>query len=457
MPSSYTYATLTDAQDAVLSRLYDNGVSGQPVAQYWTRAEITHYITESLRAWNAYTGFWRNQFAFSLAVTSNPATNWYDLTQQSGTLRPYTVTDQYLTNLIEYHLLEPQTAIAPSSGSPAVWTGSAQFSLSDIYQALTRRQNECLGVTGCTVSQSYVAAAIQRRTVLPDTTLDIRRVAWLPISGLGYQNTILRQSDNWELQAFNPNWTAASQGAPRQWLESNQPPPSFDVDRIPAVPGSYDVLTVNSGVTSAATSAQLMSVPDDWTFVVKWGALADLLSREANAKDAGRAAYCQARFAQDCQILMDAPATLGLQLNGFPCFVDSVRNGDDFNPNWQAQAPAIPTKAYQAGLNLLGFPNPDQAYGILWSGVQNAPVPVNPGDFIQIDRGDYDAMIDEAQHLAMFKAGGQSFFDTISLHQKFLDRASLYNRKLQEMGQFNLSMRGISQREERRNRRVAKN
>jgi hypothetical protein len=154
--------------------------------------------------------------------------------------------------------------------------------------------------------------------------------------------------------------------------------------------------------------------------------------------------------------MMDAPATLGLQLNGFPCFVDSCRNGDDFNPNWQSQMSALPMKAYQAGLNLLGFPNPDQTYSILWTGVQNAPVPVNPGDYIQIDRGDYDALIGEVQHVAMLKVAGAEFSATLPLHQAFLDRAALYNSKLEVMGQFNPSTREISHREERRNPRMEK-
>lgn len=456
MPN-YSYATLTDAQNSLLGRLYDNGVAGQPTGQFWTANEATVYLTEALRTWNAYTGFWRNQFTFDIdTFANNGNSSWYDIPALAGSLRPYTVTDQYLTNVIEYHLLEPQTSLTPSTGTPAVWTGSNQFALSDIYQALTRKQNECLSLTGCTVTQATIAAAIQRRTTLADTTLDIRRVAWLPVSGLGYSAVPLRQSDNWELQAFNPTYNAAAQGWPRQWLQSTEPPPAFDVDIIPAVPGQYDILTVKSGAVTKSTAAQLLSVPDDWSFVPKWGALADLLSKEANAKDAARAKYCQARFTQDCKILANAPATLGLYLNGFPVFVDAVRNGDDFNPNWQGQSPKIPTSCYQAGLNLLGFPNPDQKYGILITVVQNAPVPKLPGDFIQVDRGDYDAIIDEAQHIAAFKMGGAEFFATVPLHQNFMDQAAKYNAKLKEFGQFSMDMQEISQRNEKRNPRMSR-
>lgn len=453
MPN-YTYATLQDAQDAVLARLYNNGIQNQPSATMWTRDELTYYITEALRSWNAYTGFWRSGFSFNLVVTTNPATNWYDLTAQANSNRPFTVTDQYIANVIEYHLLEPQTSLNPSTSTPATWTGSNQFSLTDILNAITRRQNETLTTTGCTITRTLVPAAIQTNTILSDSTLDIRRVTWLPEPNNGLVPTILRQSDNWEKQSFDYTWTTTAEGTPQTWMQSSQPSPSFDVDRTPSVPGQYEVLTVDAAPTSDITSAQELAVPDDWSFVVKWGALADLLSNEASAKDAARAAYCEARWQQDCQILQDAPCLLGMQINSIPLFVDAVRNGDDFNPTWQAQYSGMPTSCYAAGLNLVGFPNPDSAYGVLAICVQNAPIPASPIDYIQIARGDYDAMIDEAQHLACFKLGGAEFAATVPLHQKFLAQASLYNAKLRVMGQFNPDMQGISQRESRRNPRM---
>lgn len=454
MPAQYTYATLTDAQNALASRLYDNGVASTPSFQFWTAAELTLYIVEALRTWNALTGFWRAEFSFPL----QPNVNWYDLTSQGGTLRPYTVTDQYLVNVIEYHLLEPQTSLTPSAGTPAAWTGSNQFALDEIYGALTRRQNEVLTKTGCTIAQaSPVASTGQRRTVLPDATLDIRRAAWAPATGFSPFVTVpLRQSDIWEKQAFDPNWIQATGQAPGLWMQTSTPPPSFDVDQIPPVPGTYDVLMVDSGPVSDANSAQTLKIPDDWSWLPKWGALADLLNSEANAKDVARAAFCQQMFDRSCTLLENAPATLGLRLNDVPLYVDSIRNGDDFNPLWQGSTPAQPQSCYQSGLNLLGFPTPDAGpYSALVTVVQNAPVPVNAGDFIQCARGDYDSILNYAQVLACFKMAGYDLAAVLPLLQQFFVQAGLYNRKLQEMGQFPDSMFGISQREERGNRRVA--
>src|SRR5208337_5208673 len=122
MPN-YTYATISDAVTALAARLFD------PANQQWTAAELQAYIIMSLRMWNAYTSFWRAEFP----VTLSQGVNWYDLTSQANSLRPFTVTDQSLANILEYSLLEPLTSLTPTPLVPATWTGSKQFALDNIY------------------------------------------------------------------------------------------------------------------------------------------------------------------------------------------------------------------------------------------------------------------------------------------------------------------------------------
>jgi hypothetical protein len=50
-----------------------------------------------------------------------------------------------------------------------------------------------------------------------------------------------------------------------------------------------------------------------------------------------------------------------------------------------------------------------------------------------------------AQHLAMYKTGGQEFIDTIPLYQEFLQRCAVYNSKLQELGTYQRPMYEVSQ------------
>lgn len=440
----YSYSTLAQAQADVAQRLYENLTD--PTRTFWNDSEITAYICEALRTWNAFTSVQRAEFSFNLV----PGQWWYDIPSQVGSIRPYTLTDNDILQMIEYHLLEP-----PTTSYPLAWTGSTQFSLDDILANITQGQNQVLGTSGCTVTRSLVnAPIIKQRIFLADSTVDIRRAAWIPATGQGFSNKPLRVTDMFEKRAFDSGWTVAGQGAPRTYLQSTEPPVSFDVDRTPPVPGQYEAITVNSGGTSTTISATPLGIPDDWSWLIKWNAMENLLGREGVAKDALRQAYCAQRFDHGIKALAMAPAVLALQLNGVPMSLDAVRNGDDFNPGWQALAQARPKSCYVAGLNLIGFPAPDQAYSALVSCVQNAPVPVAAGDFLQVSKDDYSTILDYAQHLAMVKCGGAAFANTLPLFQGFMKRASIYNSKLLQLGTFVLPQYEISQLNEERQPRL---
>lgn len=457
----YSYATLNDAITALGSRLYD------PTFQQWTKTELTGYVVEALQTWNALTSFWRAEMAFSMV----PSQWWYDLRTVPGTIIPYTGTQYSLISQIQNHLLEPPT--------PAAWSGTGQFSLSDLLAALQRRQDDVLGVTGCTVTQSTVGAFIGSRIVLPDTAIDILRVAWLPAPGLGYSNKILRQSDMLAERAFNPYYTTKAQTPPSVWMQNAEPPASFDVDSASPVPGLYDVLSINAGPKWVAGTNATIPIPTDWCWMAKWGALADLLSRESNSKDALRAEYCRRRYAEALRILNGGPTVLAARLQNIPIALDPVRNGDDFRAGWQAETPGYPTAIFIAG-NMVAFapaPNGAQIWspanypwgpsGILWqstgggqysgtfSVVQNAPIPAVPGDYLQVSRDNFDTIIDYAHHLAMFKAGGSEFAATVAMYQAFQQKAAQYNGKLKEMGFFSMTQQELGNAEEQRNPRYS--
>jgi len=436
---NYTYATQQDALTALGSRLYDE------TFQQWTQAELAGYLVESLRTWNALTSFWRNEMAFQ--TTANNW--WYDLSQQTNSLIPYTVTQSSIINQIENHLLEP-----PNVAYPLVWAGSRQFSFSDILLACQRRQNETLGVTACTIKRSTPDAPISTGVLLDDTVIDILRVAWLPASA-PFTAKPLRQSDRFTQRAFNPFYATAAPQPPNNWMQNTEPPPSFNVDAVPPVPGKYDVLTTNSGPAWVAVEDSKLNIADDWSWVLKWGSLFDLLSRESNSKDSLRAQYCKLRYEEGLKFLENAPTVLDAWINGMPVATSPVRDGDDFNPSWQAAPAGQPTSVYVAGNQLAVAPAPSGAFGVSVAVVQNAPVPIAGSSFIQVARDDFDTIIDYAQHLAMFKSGGTEFSATVPLYQKFQRKAALYNSKLKEMGFFEMTQLEMGQAQEMRSPRYS--
>lgn len=444
MPT-YTYATLTQAIQELANRLYD------PTMQFYSSAELQSYITESLRSWNSHANFWRAEFTFP----SRTGIVWYDFTDTTNlpnTLRPLTVTDQDIYSLIEYHLLEPQTPTYPLT-----WLGSKQFTLDDMMQAVQRRRDEILSITGCTLA-IHTVAANPGRTTLGDKVLDIRRVAWLPVTNpAGFVATPLLPGDNLGEGYFAPGYTASPGGTPGVYMQSAQPPLSFDVDTPPGVNGQYECLTVDAGTDLTAASSTVMNIPDDFSWIIKWGSLADLLSRDSEAQDIPRARYCELRYRQGISLLLESAALLQMRLNNITLQVEAAIDADRYNPGWQAAAQGTPSVALVAGLNLVGLASTPDAgpYSLTASVVENAPVPVVPGDFIQLGRDDYDVMLDEAQHIASFKMGGAEFTETFPLHERFLKQAAIYNQKLAALGQFQKEMYRMSQDQEDTNPRLA--
>lgn len=414
----YSFINFLQAKQAIAQRLYDSS------EQFFADSECGAYIQEALQAFNAFSNFYRQEFVFDTAA----ATTWYDLTNTTSlpnTLRPMTMTDQNLVSLIEYHLLEPQT-----SSYPLTWTGSKQFQITDLLNAIQQLRDQVLSESGCTVTQTLVNAGAGR-IFLNDTALDLRRVCWLPVSNLSFSANCLLPSDIWATQSYEAGFPQLSNGTPQLYRRSTEPPLSFDVDIQPAVNGKYDVLTVNAGATLSTAQATTLPLPNDWSWVAKYGALAQLLARESVSSDRLRAQYAAARYKHGIAAMRAAPALLAARINDVPVIIEALSSGDFYDANWQAKTPAQPQSIYYAGLNMLGFsPIPNGIYGVTASVVSNMTLPARNADFLQIGRDDVNAVLDYAQHIAMFKCGGEEFTKTFPLFQNFLRHCSLYNSKL---------------------------
>lgn len=436
----YTYLTLGQARQQIANRLFD------PNQVFWSSTELNLYINEALRTWNALTSFWRGDFTFPSAQN----VTWYDITNSvtaPNSLRIPVLQDTDLYLVMQFHLLEPAVGLNP-------WTGvSAQFTAADLLAAVQRRRDEVLGVTGCTTTRRTVGA-VSGRIVLADTVIDVRRMAYLPAIG---SPSVMWKDDTWALQAFSPSYQQNPAGTPIAFLLSTEPPISFDTDRPPGSAGSYELLTVEAGAATSATTPTPLLVPDDWSHVIKWGAMADLFARESNARDPLRAQYCNQRYLMGVKMLQSAQALLAMRIGNVVLQVDSVMDADAYRVAWQAEAPGSPNGAFHSGLNLIGFaPVPNVGpYSFTATVVENAPVPVVDGDFLQVARDDIDVVVDYAQHLAAFKMGGAEFIYTMPLLERFLTKASIYNSKLKEMGEYTTALYGLSQLQERRAPRIA--
>ncbi len=411
----YQWLRYDTARQALAQRLAD------PTNQFWTDAELGYYLAEALRTWNALTEQWNADFAFT--PTSVP---WYDLSRLPGSPRLRTLTDNYLYTVMEYHLLEP-----PSGG---VWTGTSQFTIADLSDALEGARDEMIQAVGCNIAQMGPLPSLPntRRVYLPDSTLEPRRARFIPDSGAP---TTMTREDTLAWDSFETDH-AQTPRVPQSWGVIDGPPLALNVDTGPNVAGTYDVLSLMAGIPFNPPAATLLGVPDDWSWVAKWGALAELLGRDSEATDRERAQYAIKRFEDGKKIMQQSNWLLTATINGIPVDTPSVREMDGFEPEWQNNSQAWQS-IVTAGMDFLApCPVGGSPRGVSLVVVGNAPIPVANSDFVQISRDAFDVILDYCQVLASFKMGGVEFSDTKDLEKNFFSFAAETNKRLAAMGLF---------------------
>ncbi|HKT90088.1 MAG TPA: hypothetical protein VJQ59_16705 [Candidatus Sulfotelmatobacter sp.] len=421
---SYAYITFGNAKAELAALLDDSG------NVYWSDAELGIYIIESIRTFGGLSRFFRARGAFSL--TSGAP--FYDLSAEIPALRGYNVTDEDLIKAMEYHLLEPPT--------PTSWTGTDQFTLSDLSDALTRRTNQFLLDTSCVMSSSQIATGVvpSGRFALADTTTIVRQVNFQPTGG---DWVSLWAEDNWSIDAANNS--IQSPGTPEVYSLSETPKLTVRLSPAPNLPGTMELVTVECPAQFTPPSGAAMNVPDDYTWAIKFGALADLFGRDGQARDPMRAQYCEQRYQEGVIAARIAASYLDGQIGNAPLWIDSYVSMQAAIPTWRA-APGTPQIAAALGLNLVAFgPVPDASYGVSFDVVSNATVPSADGDFIQVGREELDVILRYARHLAALKMGGTEFVATFDGWQSMVKLASQMNSQLRAYAKDLWAMRDRAQ------------
>ena len=435
---SFSYITSLQAEQALALRLNDVNNTR------WAKAELNLMLAEALRSWNALTATWTADWTTNYTQT-NPATlpiwnstgnNYNALVGSNPTSPRYqTLTDAYLYTVAQYMLLEPPTG-------NATWTGTNQFSLADFTQALQRRRDQILQATDCNVGPFSTTLELNpgtNRVLLPDTVLDMRRVRYVPVQG---SPATLFRSDGLAFEYFT-NGFEQTVGQPLEWDVLASPQLAVTFDAMANQPNSLDCLAILAGPAIAPPTASPLLIPDDWSWVLKWGMMADLLSKETESIDPQRAAYCLQRFEEGLKLMKALPWVLQARIQNIPVDTMSVYEMDDFNYEWQSN-PSSQTQVVRGGIDLFAL-SPVLPGGATQSVtlvmVGNMPIPAADGDEIQISRDVLDAVLDEAQHLSMWKDGYASVEQSISLHKNFIRAAVETNSRLEESGIFESTLR----------------
>src|SRR5215469_6268214 len=440
----YTYLTLGEARTELAARLEDPGYV------FWTAPELNDLLAEAVRTWQALTGTFKQRAEFTISPNGGiDGSAFYDLRNMPSGILSFFVTDREIVNIVLACLLEPP--LTPT------WTGTGQYAWGQIVYALQNRINRWLTDTGANVTRNIQMVENFGPTVprifLPEGTLDIRRAAWKtaedpntnvpadPIAWAGLPRpggiyTTLWRDDEFAMQAFLFPGSHQPADPPIVWGKFVMPPVGIEVYPPPANPGQLETLVVTSGPQIGTTPAAVfntptvLNIPEDFTFGMIFGALSDLFSADGPARDPDRAVYAESRYQESAELYRMNPTLLQTQINGVPIWSGSVFAMDTFLASWQAES-GVPQFAGMADRNLVAFgPTPNAVYSVVMDVVSNIPVPVVDSDFLQVDRGALNPLIDYAFHLASFKMAGPEFHNTDKLRQNFYLAAALENSRL---------------------------
>lgn len=436
----YNFITLAQLRSQLASRLDD------PFNIFWGVTELNAYINEALQTFSAFSGFYRNRGTFN----TNPGSVFYDLPTNLASICGYNVQDITLIPVMCYQLIEPvPTNLGTAS---AAWIGTDMFTLAELTQALQNRRDQFLADTGCVVTnfvQSMPAPPIGRVS-FPDNVMDIRRLQWLSqigtasgygmgLYGLGpyggptptIQYTNLWPLTEMQLTMLNQSWSV-NPSVPYGYSIISSPPLTIQVGPVPATEASIDVVAVEAGAALNPQVGVLMGIPDDFTWIVKWGALADLLGMDGQARDPQRAAFCEQRYQLGVQLARMAPLALQAIVNGVPQVIGSIAGLDALNPGWQGGLPGTTQSVVSVGRNMVAANPPPltNLSSLTFDVVANATLPTNDGSYIQVGREQVASLIDYAEHLACFKMGGTEFAITERQATNFMRQAAVYNERL---------------------------
>lgn len=435
----YTQTTFAQLQTRFFDRLGDSVFYSNTGAY----PEATLYLKESLRVWNVLARFWRARVTFG--TTSHTA--WYKLTDPALTTNPagllnFTVTIRDVVAELQHMLMEPI--------SVTTWTGTDMFTMDMLTQAVQRRRDQFLLETAITVSRMYpVSGAIssEGRLDLPDTIADVRRVSWVNFMSLTWSH--LWRRDDWGAKSQQYNWTLTPSDPPTGYAMIMTPPLGIQFIPPPAGLGNLDLLAIESGATLDVTANTLLGVPDDYAWAIKYGALADLLAQEGQARDPYRSTYCEERWKQGVALASLDPFIFNVMVNNVPVPVLSVQEVDANNANWENQfdQPEF-AMAYRDMLGL--SPVPDGVYGISADVLRPAPIPATGGAYVDLGAEQLDAILDYAHHVASFKEAGAEFAATQHQLMNLIRLAGDHNNKLQALAVFREVFEDRSNREDKR-------
>jgi hypothetical protein len=167
---------------------------------------------------------------------------------------------------------------------------SGLWSLAEVVNYLNQRQNLFLKYTQLQFGMANIPAVNGTATYdLPDDWITTVRVVWVALDGSTRE---LGKSDYWEADNGIPSWTQTD-GTPLLYYDGGKPI-TITVMPAPDADGTIFIEYVPYAALLDGTG-EIMTLPDEFVPSIKYGVMADMLTKVARSQDP-RADYCNQRF-----------------------------------------------------------------------------------------------------------------------------------------------------------------
>src|SRR6185295_6856111 len=123
-------------------------------------------------------------------------------------------------------------------------------------------------------------------------------------------------------------WKTQGVQRPKAYSVGETPPLVLQMAPIPSVGGDLVFVSVNRGAVVVPGTAASLGVPDDFAWVVLFGALKELLNKDGIAYDPSRAAYCQQRYDHGVSMAKAAAVVLDARIQGNIVQMGSLSGAD---------------------------------------------------------------------------------------------------------------------------------
>lgn len=195
------------------------------------------------------------------------------------------ITDQQVLEELQYAVHEP-----PDLG--ATWPCDL-WTRDEVVAYVNQRQNRFLKETHLLVLVASIPVPLgTTRVPLPNDWVRTVRLVWRGSDGTVKE---VPRADTFEADYGIPAWNVAPMPWVQMYMEFETPTLEMRITAA-SVAGNLELDYVGLAVPFGPTPGALLTLPDDFSYVAKYGALAEMFGKDGRAADPARAQYCEMRY-----------------------------------------------------------------------------------------------------------------------------------------------------------------